>query len=150
MPFAKDGVRDMFWPAPWDARAAVDACLDQFGVAPDPLYASREWGGKRVAALGGSSSSSSALTNVVFSNGLLDPWHGGGVLERFGFDDSVVIVLIPEGGHHVDLFFENEADPKSVKEAREVEREQMRRWVAQVRARRVEVEKGKRNAVETV
>lgn len=145
MPFAKDGVRDMFWPAPWDADAAEKACLDQFGVVPDPLYASREWGGKRVAVAG---SSSSALTNVVFSNGLLDPWHGGGVLDKFAFDDSVVVVLIPEGGHHVDLFFENEADPKSVKEAREVERQNMRRWVEQARAR-VEAEKSERSAVAT-
>lgn len=135
MPFSKDGVRDMFWPAPWDAEAATQACLDQFGVAPDPLYASREWGGKRISSPGASSSSSSSstLTNVVFSNGLLDPWHGGGVLEGAGFDASVAVVLIAEGGHHVDLFFEDEADPQSVKEAREVEREHMRRWVAQAR-----------------
>jgi len=130
MPFSKDGVRDMFWPAPWDAEAAVQACRDQFGVAPDPLYASRAWGGKRI------SWPPSALTNAVFSNGLLDPWHGGGVLEQLGFDDSVAVVLIPEGGHHVDLFFENEADPPSVKEAREVERRAMRRWVEEVRARK--------------
>ena len=133
MPFAKDGVRDMFWPSPWDPEAATQACLDQFGVAPDPLYSSREWGGKRISL---PSSSSSTLTNVVFSNGLLDPWHGGGVLERGGFDESVAIVLIPEGGHHVDLFFEDEADPPSVKEAREVERQQMRRWVAEARRAR--------------
>ena len=131
MPFSKDGVRDMFWPAPWDADAAAQACLDQFGVAPDPLYSAREWGGKRISRA--SSPSVSTLTNVVFSNGLLDPWHGGGVLERAGFDESVAIVLIPEGGHHVDLFFENEADPRSVREAREVERQQMRRWVAEAR-----------------
>ena len=80
--------------------------------------------------------SPSTLTNVVFSNGLLDPWHGGGVLEQAGFDESVKIVLIGEGGHHVDLFFENEADPPSVKSAREVERREMRRWVEEVRARR--------------
>lgn len=137
MPFSKDGVRDMFWPSPWDADAATQACLDQFGVAPDPLYSSREWGGKRIASLGSSSSSSSSstLTNVVFSNGLLDPWHGGGVLDAAGFDASVAVVLIAEGGHHVDLFFEDGADPRSVKEAREVERQHMRRWVAEARGR---------------
>lgn len=151
MPFSKDGVKDMFWPAPWDHQAAIEACLDQFGVAPDPLYASREWGGKRISM---SSSSSKQLTNVVFSNGLLDPWHGGGVLDQSSFDPSVVIVLIPEGGHHVDLFFENEADPESVRAAREVERGEMRRWVERAKkrgaARKVEEEEREDDGVATV
>lgn len=49
------------------------------------------WGGKRIQA----------SSNIVFTNGLLDPWSGGGVLQNVS--DSIVAVLIPEGAHHLDV-----------------------------------------------
>lgn len=33
-------------------------------------------------------------SNIVFSNGLLDPWHGGGVMRDVS--DTVVSLVIPE------------------------------------------------------
>lgn len=148
MPFGKSGERDMFYPSKWDAAEAERACEEQFRVAPSPLYAAVEWGGKRVLSPPG------ALTNAVLSNGLLDPWSTGGVRSSdVVVDDdsrsggigssgsrsgsrSLVVVEIPEGGHHVDLFFSNDADPESVRRAREVERREMRRWVEEAAARR--------------
>ena len=124
MPFSKDGVRDMFWPAPWDAEAAVQACRDQFGVAPDPLYASRAWGGKRI------SWPPSALTNAVFSNGLLDPWHGGGFLEGVGAKGrEMPAVLVPKGAHHLDLRASDPRDPPGTAEAREREAGYIKEWL---------------------
>ena len=37
----------------------------------------------------------------MFSNGLLDPWSSGGVLQNIS--DSLVAVIIPEGAHHLDV-----------------------------------------------
>ncbi|KAG2492517.1 hypothetical protein HYH03_009182 [Edaphochlamys debaryana] len=65
MPFSKDGVTDMFWSDPFNLEAAVAACQERWGVTPRPLWANTEWGGRRI----------SAGSNIVFSNGLLDPWH---------------------------------------------------------------------------
>lgn len=61
------------------------------------------------------------------SNGLLDPWSTGGVLQNVS--DSVVAVIIPEGAHHLDLRGANKADPPSVVEARRIEKEHIARWI---------------------
>ena len=37
----------------------------------------------------------------MFSNGLLDPWSSGGVLQNIS--ESLVAVIIPEGAHHLDV-----------------------------------------------
>lgn len=58
-------------------------------------------------------------SNIVFSNGNLDPWYPAGVsaatLASSGTDSSVVALLIDMGGHHVDLFSATESDPESVR-----------------------------------
>jgi lysosomal Pro-X carboxypeptidase len=41
----------------------------------------------------------------------------------------VQAVIIPEGGHHLDLFFSNPKDPKSVEKAREVEMHNIKQWI---------------------
>ena len=35
-------------------------------------------------------------TNIVFTNGLLDPWSSGGVLKSSETKNGVVAIIIPE------------------------------------------------------
>eukprot|EP00439_Symbiodinium_sp_Y106_P006704 s8084_g1.t1 len=53
---------------------------------------------------------------IIFSNGLLDPWHGGGYLTDQG--SALPAVIIDLGAHHLDLREANKDDPTSVRVAR--------------------------------
>jgi hypothetical protein len=52
------------------------------------------------------------LTNIIFSNGQLDPWSAGGVLKQVSPD--VVILYLLNAAHHLDLRTPNPADDISV------------------------------------
>ncbi|EFN56397.1 hypothetical protein CHLNCDRAFT_144962 [Chlorella variabilis] len=122
--FSKDGVHDMFWEEPFSTKAAIQDCKDGWGVEPRPLWATIEWGGKRLGA----------ASNIVFSNGLLDPWSGGGVLANISQANDLVAVVIPEGAHHLDLMFSHPLDPPSVTAARAFEEHYIAKWIAQARS----------------
>lgn len=68
-------------------------------------------------------------SNIVFSNGLLDPWSGGGVLRSK--TDKITIIIIPDAAHHLDLRATHPNDPGSVRQARDMERQAIRRWLPQ-------------------
>lgn len=43
--------------------------------------------------------------------------------------ESLIAITIPEAAHHLDLRGANPADPQSVKEAREIEKYYIRKWI---------------------
>ncbi|KAM3177792.1 hypothetical protein ACTXT7_003849 [Hymenolepis weldensis] len=67
-------------------------------------------------------------SNIVFSNGNLDPWMKGGVLKDVS--KTVIALQISGGAHHLDLRGANPADPPSVKIARQTEVEAISSWLA--------------------
>ncbi|EFN56756.1 hypothetical protein CHLNCDRAFT_144218 [Chlorella variabilis] len=116
--------RDMFWRAatPFN-RSALDAsCVAAFGgvVLPHIGEMHLRYGlfPDQFAA---------AATNVVFSNGLLDPWGSAGYLE--GLAPSLPAVVLPQGAHHVDLMFADPADPPQFAEARDEIMGHVRTWI---------------------
>jgi lysosomal Pro-X carboxypeptidase len=117
MPQSRDGVRDAFWPQPYDAAADAAACAAAWGVEPRPEWATVSYGGRRLRA----------ASNIVFSNGGLDPWRAGGVTRTLS--RSLLAVDIPLGAHHLDLMFAHPDDPPCVRAARGVERREIARWV---------------------
>ena len=65
----------------------------------------------------------------MFSNGLEDPWSSGGVISQKTTSKKVVAVLIPNGAHHLDLRAANTNDPNSVVQARDIERQNIEKWI---------------------
>ena len=63
----------------------------------------------------------------MYSNGLLDPWSGGGVLESIS--DNMVAVVIPKGAHHLDLRSPTAQDPPALTQARQTEIDYISKWL---------------------
>lgn len=68
-------------------------------------------------------------SNIVFTNGALDPWSVFGVTTDVS--DSVVAVLIPDGAHHLDLMYATPQDSEDLKVARQTIMAHVARWVRQ-------------------
>ncbi|PON43733.1 Peptidase S [Parasponia andersonii] len=106
----------------YSARAS--SCRDGYGVEPRRTWITTEFGGfniKRVLKRFGS--------NIIFFNGLRDPWSGGGVLKNIS--RSIVAIVAKEGAHHVDLRFSSEEDPEWLKEVRKQEVKIIAGWISQ-------------------
>ncbi|KAM9317585.1 LOW QUALITY PROTEIN: lysosomal Pro-X carboxypeptidase [Pholidichthys leucotaenia] len=117
MPMCTDGVQDMFEPEEWNFQAFSDECYTLFGVRPRADWAGTVYGGKEIAA----------HSNIIFSNGGLDPWSSGGV--TYNITNSLISILIPDGAHHLDLRYSNDLDPPSVRAARALEVMHFKTWI---------------------
>jgi lysosomal Pro-X carboxypeptidase len=128
---------DMFWPPSvsprnWNRTEQIEQsflpCAEQYATmglygvpaTSDPFAT---WESIYYGGLEGPMQSS----NIVFSNGLLDPWTAAGVVHNIS--DTVVSVILDLGGHHLDLFFPNANDPPCAVEARKIEKEHVERWI---------------------
>lgn len=117
MPMCSTGETDMFYEEKWNLEKFSDNCFKKFGVRPRDEAATTYYGNEKLAG----------ASNIVFSNGLLDPWSGGGVLRSN--NDNVRITIIPDAAHHLDLRSSNAADPKSVIEARKMHISAIKYWI---------------------
>ncbi|XP_056139643.1 lysosomal Pro-X carboxypeptidase isoform X2 [Lampris incognitus] len=121
MPMCTDGIQDMFEPQEWNFQAFSDECHSLFGIRPRADWAGTVYGGKDIAS----------HSNIIFSNGGLDPWSSGGVTRNIS--DSLVAIMIPEGAHHLDLRYNNANDPPSVRTARALELMYFKKWIMQAK-----------------
>lgn len=112
----------MFWVAPWDLGEAVVGCQQQYaGTTPRPFSAALAYGSR--AAL-------PAASNLILSNGRLDPWSSGGVTAPVpGAPASVLVLFIDESAHHLDLRASDPSDPAPVVAARSAEDQAMLGWL---------------------
>ncbi|XP_055383039.1 lysosomal Pro-X carboxypeptidase [Condylostylus longicornis] len=109
----------MFPKSDWNFKGYSDKCFKQFGVRPNEHEILMRYGGKQI----------DSASNIIFSNGLLDPWSSGGVLKSN--NDKINIIIIPEGAHHIDLRAANPDDPASVINARIQELSIIENWITE-------------------
>ena len=116
-PLCSDGVHDMYYKSSWDINGMAKICEKTWGVKPDTSRIKLQYGDHDI----------SEHSNIVFTNGDMDPWAGGGV--RNNISDSLVAINIAHGAHNYDLFFSHEEDLPSVIEARNKEKFYIQSWI---------------------
>lgn len=115
---------DMFWKQPKYNHTRMDAhCSKTFGKTPRYGVLNDALGVDNIPA----------SSNIVFANGLLDPWHSGGILQNIS--ESLIALIIPDGAHHLDLFFNTPQDPPSVRSVRASQLHYMKIWMAEAQLR---------------
>eukprot|EP00041_Stephanoeca_diplocostata_P017902 m.369509 g.369509 ORF g.369509 m.369509 type:complete len:520 (-) comp20851_c0_seq7:2048-3607(-) len=101
----------------------VTACATYYALKPNPPWAEMHWGGYGIG------DGNAGVTHLIWSNGLLDPWHGGGFLRPFSNNDELHWFIMPQGAHHLDLRGPHPQDPPNVTATRAAEQAILARWI---------------------
>ncbi|XP_050213673.1 uncharacterized protein LOC126665041 [Mercurialis annua] len=118
----------MFQSNPFDINKYTTNCLQTFGIKPKPNWITTQFGGHDIKTVLGTFAS-----NIIFANGLRDPWSSGGVLEDIS--DSVVAIYTKYGAHCADLYTPTSDDPDWLIEQRYKEIKIIGAWIAEYYAK---------------
>lgn len=84
-------------PEVWDEGVNTASCILEYGLTPQYDWALDNFGGRNPKK------DFRHHTNIIFSNGDLDPWHAGGVLYHVNPSGGAVSIYIEGSAHHLDL-----------------------------------------------
>ncbi|KAI3933305.1 hypothetical protein MKW98_006664 [Papaver atlanticum] len=122
MPIGDDGKDTMFQASPFDLKNFSRSCRSRYNVEPRPHWILNEFGGKDIKLV-----LRQFASNIIYSNGLRDPYSSGGVLESIS--DNVVAITTVKGSHCLDLLPASSDDPKWLVEQREAEIQITKTWI---------------------
>jgi hypothetical protein len=114
-----NNITDMFPPAPYNFQNVVDYCQETWGTTPDPL---------KIPTMYNYTTSS----RIIFSNGFLDPWWPGGVLQNSTTSSSLIALQMTGAAHHLDLRGSDPSDPSDVTDTRYQEAGIINSWLAEI------------------
>ncbi|KAL6342048.1 hypothetical protein AAG906_038294 [Vitis piasezkii] len=124
MPLGRGDNDTMFPPAPFNLTTFIQECKSIYGVSPRPHWVTTYYGGHNIEL-----TLRRFASNIIFSNGLRDPYSSGGVLKNIS--DSVLAILTVNGSHWLDILPATSTDPEWLVMQRKAEVEIIESWIAQ-------------------
>ncbi|KAJ1388978.1 Peptidase S28 [Sesbania bispinosa] len=118
------GNDSMFEPDPFNFDNYAKECKEQYGVSPRPHWITTYYGGHNIKLV-----LERFGSNIIFSNGLKDPFSIGGVLDDIS--DSIVAIHTVNGSHCLDILPANLSDPTWLVEQRKKEVGIIKGWITQ-------------------
>ena len=121
-PMPTNGITDFEMPYTPNQTEYFEHCRQRWNVEPRPDWEEMNFMGANIQA----------GSNIFLASGQLDPWRAAGIQENpRGAPDSIIIRIIEDGAHHLDLRESNPADPPSVVKVRREQKVAMRQWIAE-------------------
>ncbi|VAI93021.1 unnamed protein product [Triticum turgidum subsp. durum] len=114
----------MFPPSSFMPEKRSKGCFMFYGVRPRMHWITTQYGGHKIDKV-----LKRFGSNIIFSNGMRDPWSGGGVLKKIS--SSIIALVTEKGAHHLDLRSATKDDPDWVVEQRRQEVEIIHGWIDQ-------------------
>ncbi|KAG9456822.1 hypothetical protein H6P81_001330 [Aristolochia fimbriata] len=127
IPMGRGSNDTMFQASPFDLNEYMESCHKEYGVYPRPHWVTTEFGGHNIRRV-----LEKFATNIIFSNGLRDPYSSGGVLQNIS--DSIVAVYTTEGSHCLDILASSSKDPDWLTKQRDTEVKMIEGWIAEYKA----------------
>ncbi|XP_010254366.1 PREDICTED: lysosomal Pro-X carboxypeptidase-like isoform X1 [Nelumbo nucifera] len=128
IPTGISGTDTMFQAEPFNLTSYKETCkgLYDLRLMPEPFWITSQFGGQQqdVKLVLGRFGS-----NIIFSNGLRDPFSAGGVLESLS--DSLVALPTAKGSHCLDIYAALPNDPDWLIVQRRSELKIISQWIAQ-------------------
>lgn len=116
----------MFIAQPFDYDAFTLDCQTKYKMTPRYDWVWKYFGGNDIQR------DFISISNIIFSNGQLDPWRAGGLNDKILANPNIDIIYIGQAAHHLDLREPiDEFDPQEVKDARAKETQIIKRWIAE-------------------
>ncbi|KAK7839183.1 lysosomal pro-x carboxypeptidase [Quercus suber] len=123
MPIGHGSKDSMFPPAPFNLNKFINECKSLYGVMPQPHWVTTYYGGQDLKL-----TLHRFGSNIIFSNGLRDPYSSGGVLENIS--ESILAVTTVNGSHCLDILVAKPSDPQWLVMQRKTEVKIIEKWIA--------------------
>ncbi|KAJ4841787.1 hypothetical protein Tsubulata_010534 [Turnera subulata] len=113
----------MFQPEPFNLADFVKGCKRLYGILPKPHWITTYYGGHDIKLI-----LHRFASNIIFSNGLRDPYSSGGVLENIS--DSLIALSTVNGSHCLDIQAAKPSDPYWLVQQRKTEVQIIEGWIS--------------------
>ena len=120
-PMPTDGVTDFELPHQPNKTEYFEHCRQRWeGVTPRPNWEEMTFMSDNIQA----------GSNIFLASGQLDPWRAAGIQSvPLGAHKSIIVRIIENGAHHLDLRSSHPMDPPSIVKVRQEELQAMRQWI---------------------